>query len=371
MKKLTLEQMQTTALLKNGKCLSKEYINSSTHLEWECSLGHRWFSKYNDIQQGKWCRICGIERRASLTRKTIDDAKNLALSRKGKCLSTFYKNSITLLDWSCEYNHVFKKRYGSVSVGEWCPVCSKFNHLSENICREIFKKIFKAKFPTIKPHWLKNTNNNLMELDGYNEELQIAFEYQGEQHYQLKSNFWNNAVDLIKRQDSDKLKAELCKENEIKLFIIKYDIPYEQIPQEVKKQAIELKINTDLYNFEVDVNKLKFIHPNKIKEAKALAKKKNGKCLSKQYLGAKINLKWECIEGHIWEASLRTIKRGSWCRKCVDFNKQKFESIAIAKRLYEQNYSLQEIIDNLGTKHKSQITFWAKKYNWQRSKLTN
>ena len=38
--KFTIKDMQGIAEARGGKCLSTEYVNSNTHLEWECSEGH-------------------------------------------------------------------------------------------------------------------------------------------------------------------------------------------------------------------------------------------------------------------------------------------------------------------------------------------
>jgi hypothetical protein len=40
--KFTIKDMQGIAEARGGKCLSTEYVNSNTHLEWECSEGHHW-----------------------------------------------------------------------------------------------------------------------------------------------------------------------------------------------------------------------------------------------------------------------------------------------------------------------------------------
>ena len=51
-----------------------------------------------------------------------------------------------------------------------------------------FEKIYNKKFAKCKPLWLKNQRGSQLELDGYNDELKIAFEYQGRQHYE--DNNW-------------------------------------------------------------------------------------------------------------------------------------------------------------------------------------
>ncbi len=61
-----------------------------------------------------------------------------------------------------------------------------------------------------------------LELDGFNEELSIAFEYQGEQHYRFCSIFHRTEEDLRKQQDRDKLKADLCAQRGIELVCVPY-----------------------------------------------------------------------------------------------------------------------------------------------------
>ena len=45
-----------------------------------------------------------------------------------------------------------------------------------------------------------------------------------------------------------------------------------------------------------------------IEECHNIAKEKEGKCLSNTYTNANTKMKWECKEGHIWEATFGSIK---------------------------------------------------------------
>ena len=62
-----------------------------------------------------------------------------------------------------------------------------------------------------------------------------------------------------------------------------------------------------------------------IKDMHILAKKHNGKCLSKYYKNNRTKLIWQCSEGHIWRTKPSSIKSGSWCKKCsFDYDKMNF-----------------------------------------------
>lgn len=95
----------------------------------------------------------------------------------------------------------------------------------EDRCREILERKYNAKFPTKRPNFLKNpkTNRNL-ELDGYNEDLKIAFEYNGEQHYTFPNTFHKTEEDFQKQVANDKFKAKKCKELGIHLIEIPYTV---------------------------------------------------------------------------------------------------------------------------------------------------
>lgn len=54
-----------------------------------------------------------------------------------------------------------------------------------------------------------------------------------------------------------------------------------------------------------------------LEDAQNLAIKRNGKCLSEEYLGARENLKWKCNNcSNIWTATLSNVIRGTWCKIC-------------------------------------------------------
>ena len=84
-------------------------------------------------------------------------------------------------------------------------------------------------FPTVRPPWLQ-----FLELDGYNEELGIAFEYNGRQHYQLVPKYHlGGQADLEKQHERDARKTYLCTRHGVVLIVVPFTISIPNIPQYV------------------------------------------------------------------------------------------------------------------------------------------
>ena len=100
----------------------------------------------------------------------------------------------------------------------------------EQICRQVMEELYNKPFPTIRPDFLKNpeTKRNL-ELDCYNDELKLAVEYNGVQHYKWP-NFTNQSKeDFIKQVRRDKYKVEACDANGVYLITVPYNVPHKDI----------------------------------------------------------------------------------------------------------------------------------------------
>jgi len=57
-------------------------------------------------------------------KKTIGEMQKVAKERGGECLSEVYVNSRTKLRWRCADGHEWKARPHNIKRGQWCPVCA-------------------------------------------------------------------------------------------------------------------------------------------------------------------------------------------------------------------------------------------------------
>jgi hypothetical protein len=80
--------------------------------------------------------------------------------------------------------------------------------------------------------------------------------------------------------------------------------------------------------------------PLSLEEMQAVARSRGGECLSKTYVNLGTPLKWQCAEGHVWDALPGKVKaygnhgKGSWCPECArkpDYTLEDMRRIAASK----------------------------------------
>ncbi len=315
--KYTIQHMILCAKNKNGKCLSSHYV--SKEMDWKCKEGHIFRAPPASVRRGRWCPECKRITISKRQRKySILDMQKIASQKQGRCLSLEYQNGKSILEWQCADGHKWKANASSVMHNQsWCPYC--VSHVNEEKCRFILQECFQIPFP-------KNRQAlpGRLELDGYSDKLNLAFEYQGQQHYR-KTFPWCN---LKKQKARDLLKLQLCQEYGIILIVIPY------FESKALQLFVENKINTlnltpKIYPSLIDMSKFKGVR-SYLKEVKDIAQKKGGKCKSDCYENAKTPLLFECQRKHKWLASPDNIKNGQWCPICA--GNQKF-TITAAREL--------------------------------------
>lgn len=253
-KKLTIEEMQELATERGGICLSATYINSTSKLRWQCAERHQWEATPHHIKQGEWCPTCASHHRVDHVRLGIDAMQRLASDRGGRCLSTTYTNSQAVLIWECAEGHQWRASPDALQQGGWCPFCANIHR------REALS----------------------LTLD----EMHHIAEDRGGQC--LSDRYINNSTPLLWK----------CAEGH----------QWEARPSSIKQGSW-----CPVCAIEQPPARI----PGRLEDMQRIAADRGGKCLSILYVNNKTKLRWECREGHQWDATPNTIKsKGSWCPVC-------------------------------------------------------
>ena len=230
-----LSVAQELAIKNGGECLSTEYVNLETPLKWRCKEGHEWEVAMSGIKAlDHWCRICHMRsRRDKAIIRIRNWAKKLGgyIITKNEDIPYDVKCNTINVELLCSKKHKWTTEFQTIQNGTWCPKC-RFK--SESKCKDIFEDIFKISFVKRRLECIER-----LELDGYSEELQLAFEYNGKQHYEYIPHFHRNGEeDLENVQERDERKIRLCKENNITLITIPFEYDYTK-PDELEEYILE------------------------------------------------------------------------------------------------------------------------------------
>lgn len=371
----TIEFMYKIAAERSGKCLSLSYCGSKHKLEWQCEIGHKWWSEPRCVVAGQWCPKCAVLSR----RLTIEQMRLIAAKRSGKCLSENYTSCKTKLTWQCKCGFIWRSTPQNIINGTWCPRCANkqdviykngykkrkyttsdirriarehnFTLLTENADCISKKYLFQCdnghKF-VIKPSNIQNRsqgcyrcNRRIMEeqcrfileeitnlkfspnrkvvkgkeLDGYNSSLGLAFEYHGEQHYRFIKH-WHRSIAGFERQANRDRELRLeCQKQGIKLI----EIPYFYASN--RKQLVEYivlkfkELNFSVVKTGVDWSQFKG-KPSGLAKVRSICKQKNISCLSSVYLNARTKMKFKCNAcDREWETMPDVIRKHG-CKHC-------------------------------------------------------
>jgi len=332
---------------KNGKLLSPKFYGMTKYHLWQCNKhNHTWKAKPSNLKdypsrKGTWCPKCAIESLPQNNYKfNIKDMQKLASSKPGGgwCLSKKYKGMLEYLIWKCgSCGYVWKAKPCDIKgkptkpEGTWCPQCAEGRF--ERIVRAFFEGIFNVLFPKEnKLNWL---SKYYLHLDGFNKELSLAFECQGIQHYQFHDHFHNSdQTEFIKQTWIDEYKRRECKKSRIFLIEVGYKwkngklrkLKFNEIESYIRESCKEFGI-TPPQKSPVDWRQFDLSLQHYVEDLRKIARERNGRLISKTYLGEVVPLLWFCNAHKFqWWAAPNDIRgkpskpNGSWCPKCARKN---------------------------------------------------
>jgi hypothetical protein len=293
-----------------GDCLAAKPTPMLSKVMWKCSnqehsAFHAVIAKV--VYSGQWCPRCWQERREPPQPAIpFEVAVTVVPERGGEIIKVgrdgIWQGSKTRLMIRCGNGHKWPVDGSNlVYAGSWCPECP---NKGERIVRAIFEATFGRKFPKSKPEWLVSKKGKKLELDGYNQERQIAFEYQGPHHYldaEVKAH--------------DEIKRTKCVASGVRLIeidAIKRPYPVENVLQKIVEAFAKFGVT------ETPRLPQGEIFTTELEELREMARKRGGRLISNVYLGGEPH-EWKCeiAEHPCWPAEPWRIRKGQWCPSCA------------------------------------------------------
>jgi hypothetical protein len=319
--------MQRIAKERGGKCLSKTYINSQTRLLWRCAQKHQWKAIPNKIIGGTWCPECSSRLGERICRTFFEQIFGKKFPKSYPKWLVNKKGNQMELDGYCQsmalaFEHQGEQHYSDrtyfTKIGKSLRMIKEDDRLKRKLCAK--QGIVLIQIPEIP---------NLLSIKEVKAFIKKECEVNG---IPLPSNFGTKEINIKKAYATSEAKVALKE--------------LQRIAKEHKGKCLSsnfVTANTKLlwkceekHQWKATPNKIKGGRwcphcagtvKGTIEEMKERAKKRNGKCLSSNYITARTKLLWECAEKHQWEAAPYNIKSGKWCPYCAGVVKRTIEEM--------------------------------------------
>lgn len=209
--------------------IDKNYINTLTPIKIECK-DHGIFEQSPATHlKGVGCPKCAGNKR--LTNDEFIEKANIKHNNLYDYPNLNYKNYDTKIEIDCKSHGLFIQSPRDHLSGRGCPKCRKSKgeiKISEILNSKNIKFNTEYKFNDLKYKYLLKFDFVIFDK----ESIKYIIEYNGEQHYVFKKWMHKNYENFKISQKRDTLKLEYCKNNNYKLYTIRYD---DDIENEIMK----------------------------------------------------------------------------------------------------------------------------------------
>lgn len=319
-----MKELDEIALSKGGKIKEgQKYLGSHTKMTFIDKLGNEFRMAPTSIKGDRWSPYEVDKVRDP--KYHMKELEEIALSKGGNIKEgEKYINAKTKMIFIDQLGNEFETIPSSVKLGCWSPYEKNY---SENICRQIIEQLYNKNFPSC---WdiIKREGKRSLQLDGYNPDLKIAFEYQGEQHtfgwFNPDKNRQQKLLEEIKERDREK--KQICRNKDILLLEINY---YKNIKntQDLISQTInDLKksykkagyiipdyiSNIKVENIKIDLSKISHLVLRQ-KEVEEIALSKGGKLKAgEMYINSNTKMTFIDKLDNEFKMTPNRVKQGQW-----------------------------------------------------------
>lgn len=302
-----------------GACLADAIKRVHDKIPWQCARGHTWeislaAVKGTKNKKGSWCPKCAPN--APVPESEYQEYAQLHSGSLIKMAK--YVTSPTI--WCCRVHGEFSRTFSNMkTTGTFCPICS--TSLGEQRCKKAVEQLFKKEFKKVRLKEMRGLGGKPLELDLYNEDLKLAIEHQGVQHYQEKKYFGLNR--FARQSEHDQRKVAYCRSNGITLIQIQQfgEITSEKEFRLILRSACEVNkipIPNDFDSIELDLAVQNLETPTEMMWKRVLeeAQKRSWQTISQKYLGVLVKHRFICAKGHKIEKTPTSLFAGEDCPRC-------------------------------------------------------
>jgi hypothetical protein len=194
------------------------YKNMHQKVKIICPIHGEFEQTPNNHLKGYGCQLCLREEKIIKKTNNFISKSNLIHNNKYNYEKTLYINKDEKVIITCPIHGEFKQTPNNHLKNKGCFVCKESKGE-----REIRKYLIDNKIKFIHQYrFLDCKFKKPLPFDFYLLKRNICIEFNGRQHYEA-IDFFGGEIHLRETQKRDKVKKEYCKNNNIKLIIIKFD----------------------------------------------------------------------------------------------------------------------------------------------------
>lgn len=314
-----LQKAKEVANSKGGECLTETYISNSDPMQWQCGRGHKWQAPfYSVVQAGSWCQICSSGLKERIARDALEQLFGVPFPKyrpqwlrnpkTGRPLEIDGCN--TELGLAFEYHGpqhykvVLPFKMNSARLES-----SKYrDKLKKSLCKAHGIEIVEIPFTVESDGMLEWISNRINKVPAF-----APFRPALDDWRTLKPLVWTESTSY----SIDSLREHARRRNGECLT--------EAYLGTTAKHRWKCEKGHEWDATWDSINNVDTWCPvccgnvilNPLGQLQEIAHSKGGQCLSTEYLGGQVKLRWRCKDGHEWEAKPSHIRlSGSWCPIC-------------------------------------------------------
>lgn len=314
-RKWTIEEFQKIAEARGGKCLSTEYIDCFTPLDFICKEGHVFKGIPTNVKKkGAWCTYCNTYIWEEKTRLVFETLLGKPFIKTRAVLGDYLEldgyndddpNRKIAFEYQGEQHYYFNQHFHNDADGFLHQILSDLE--KKYRCKDLEIELI------IVPY---TANDNLVEF--ITEQLTIRnikfnnVEIDLNKVYRLKSKL--EVFQDIAQSYNGKLLSTYYKDHKTKLeFECEHGHLFKLRPYEVRRLGRWCK----------ECNK-EPLRKKQLEKILNIVEKRGGKCHSKEYINNSSVFDLECHLGHRWKTPAAVIlKEKHWCPECAKNKRRK------------------------------------------------